>query len=59
MDANDALTAWAAASALEEAFAASEARLTRALAEASEEQLRALGSRRAARRAARRPPTTP
>ena len=50
MDANDALTAWAAASALEEASAASEARLTRALAEASEEQLRAL---EAAARAAR------
>ena len=53
MDANDALTAWAAASALEEASAASEARLTRALAEASEEQLRAL---EAAARAARAAP---
>ena len=53
MDANDALTAWAAASALEEASAASEARLTRALAEASEEQLRALeAAARAARGAA-------
>ena len=56
MDANDALTAWAAASALEEASAASEARLTRALAEASEEQLRALEAAARAR-AARRPPT--
>ena len=53
MDANDALTAWAAASALEEASAASQARLTRALAEASEEQLRALeNAARAARGAA-------